>query len=82
MVATQELEPGDVLWRFKAEAAQDDPRRGNNNNRYVVVGLAAVGVWKLSLHMGFFSLVCCAFLLFFIGTRMCGDDLYCFSCDV
>ena len=32
VVATQALEPGDVLRRFKA--AQDAPRRGNNNNRY------------------------------------------------
>ena len=30
VVATQELEPGDVLRRFKEEAAQDEPRRGNN----------------------------------------------------
>ena len=34
VVATQELEAGDVLRRFKAEAAQHEPRRGKNNNRY------------------------------------------------
>ena len=33
VVATQELESGDVLRRFKAEAAQDEFRRGNDNNR-------------------------------------------------
>ena len=70
VVATQELQPGDVLMRFKEEAAQDEPRRGNNNNRYIIVGLVAVGVWKLSLHMGFFSLVCCVLLLLFIRTRV------------
>ena len=35
VVATQEIGAGDLLWRFKAEAAQDDPHGGNNNNRYV-----------------------------------------------
>ena len=30
VVATQELEAGDVLRRFKEEAAHDEPRRGNN----------------------------------------------------
>ena len=29
VVATQELKAGDVLRRFKAEAAQDKPRPGN-----------------------------------------------------
>ena len=36
VVATQELEPGDVLLRFEAEGTQDEPHRGNNNNRYVL----------------------------------------------
>ena len=36
VVATRELEAGDVLRRFKAETDQDEPRRGNNNNRYVL----------------------------------------------
>ena len=70
VMAIQELEAGDVLRQFGAEAAPDEPRRGNNNNRYIVVGVVAVSVWKLSLHMGFFSFVCCAFLIFFIGTRV------------
>ena len=35
VVATQELEAGDVLRRFKAESAQDEPRRGNNNKGYI-----------------------------------------------
>ena len=34
MVASQELEAGDVLRRFKAEVSQDEPRRGNNTNRH------------------------------------------------
>ena len=34
MVASQELEVGDVLRRFKTEVSQDEPRRGNNNNRH------------------------------------------------
>ena len=33
VVASQELEVGDVLRRFKAEVSQDEPRRGNNANR-------------------------------------------------
>ena len=33
VVATQELKAGDVLRRFRAEATQDEPRRGNNNNQ-------------------------------------------------
>ena len=40
VVTTQELEAGDVLRRFGAETAQDEPRRGNDNNRYVVVRLS------------------------------------------
>ena len=44
VVATRELEAGDVLRRFKAEPAQDNPRRGNNANRYIVVGLVAASV--------------------------------------
>ena len=67
VVATQDLEAGDVLRRFGAETAQDEPRRGNNDNRCIVLRLVVVGVWKLSPPMGFFSLVCCGFLLFFLG---------------
>ena len=70
VVATQELEAGDVLRRFGAETAQDDPLRGNNNNRCIVLRLVAVAVWKLSSPMGFFSLVCLAFLLLFSLVRM------------
>ena len=87
VVATQELEPGDVLRRFKQEAAQDEPRRGNNN--IVVVGLAAVGVWKLPMNMRCFSLVCGSFLVC-VCVCVCDDDddddndddWYCFSYDV
>ena len=64
VVATQELEAGDVLRRFGAETAQDDPLRGNND-RCITLRLVVVGVWKLSPPMGFFSLVSCAFLLLF-----------------
>ena len=32
VVASQELEAGDVLRRFRAESVQHEPRRGNNNN--------------------------------------------------
>ena len=34
VVASQELEAGDVLRRFKAEVSQDEPHRGNNTNRH------------------------------------------------
>ena len=36
VVATQDLEAGDVLRRFKSEAAHDEPHGGNNNNRYAL----------------------------------------------
>ena len=55
VVATQELQPGDVLLRFKEETAQEEPRRGNN---IVVVGLVAVIIRNLCMNMGLFSLVC------------------------
>ena len=65
VVATQELEAGDVLRRFGVETAQDESLRGNDNNRCIVLRLVVVAVWKLSSPMGFFSLVCCVFLLLF-----------------
>ena len=48
VVAIQDLEAGDVLRRFKAEAAQDEPRHGNDINR-------CIGTC-ISLRMIFFSL--------------------------
>ena len=72
VVATQELEAGDVLRRFGAETAQDESLRGNNNNRCIVLRVVVVGVWKFSLPKEFFSLVCCVFFSsFFIGARVC-----------
>ena len=35
VVTTKVLEAGDVLRRFKAEAAQHEPRGGNDNNQYI-----------------------------------------------
>ena len=32
VVATQDLQPGDVLWRFGPETAQDEPLRGKFND--------------------------------------------------
>ena len=60
VVATQELEAGDVLWRFKAGAAQDEPHRGKNNT--VIDVFVCLAVWKLSLHTVFFSLVLFLFI--------------------
>ena len=37
VVATHELKAGDLLLRFKAEAAQDEPRHGNNDDWYVYI---------------------------------------------
>ena len=34
VVATRELGLGTMLQRFRAKAAQDEARRGNNSNRY------------------------------------------------
>ena len=57
VVATRDLQPGTALRRYKADAPPDDPRRGNSNNRYTVVGLVvALGVWKLVLCAGVFLL--------------------------
>ena len=53
VVATQDLEAGDVLRRFKA--SQDEPRHGNN--------IVLVCVRKLSINIDFFLLVCCPFLM-------------------
>ena len=49
VVATQDLEAGDVLRRFGAGTAliiDVQPRRGNNTNRCTVVRLVVVAVWK------------------------------------
>ena len=35
VLSTQKLEAGDVLRRFHAKAAPDEPRRGNSDNRYI-----------------------------------------------
>ena len=35
VVATQQLEAGDALRRFKAQAAQHEPHGGNNSNQYI-----------------------------------------------
>ena len=43
VLATQELKSGDMLWRFKAEAAQDEPRGGNNNNRINIMDMYGSG---------------------------------------
>ena len=99
VVATQDIGAGDMLRRLGPETAQDEPRQGNSNNRYTVVGLVAVGVRKLLLQMTFFSTcvlcfsfflslvhvcvcVCVCVCLLFSFARVCGDDLYWFSCDV
>ena len=69
VVATQELEAGDILWRFGAETAQDDLLRGNNNNRCIVVRLVVVGIWRLSpivaAHGILFTCVLCFSSSFF-----------------
>ena len=68
MVATQELEAGDVLRRFKAEVAQDKPRRGNNTNRYnrstSARCLEIVAVYGILL-------TCVGVFIFFDGTCVC-----------
>ena len=46
VVASQELEVGDVLRRFKAEVSQDETNRGNDTNWHTL------GVWNLLLFMG------------------------------
>ena len=61
VVAIQDLEAGDVLRRFKAEAAQDEPRHGNDNNR-------CIGTC-VSLHMVFFSLWYFSFFPLKLGTK-------------
>ena len=80
VVATQELEAGDILWRFGAETAQDDLLRGNNNNRCIVVRLVVVGIWRLSpivaAHGILFTCVLCFSSSFFIGARVCAMMFY------
>ena len=55
VVATQELEAGDVLLRFEAEASQHEPRRGNENNGCIVYTLGSSHVCVV-----FFLLCCCS----------------------
>ena len=55
VVATKELKAGNLLRRFKAEAAQYDPRRGNDND--------AACVWKLFRHA--WDLLTLFYFLFF-----------------
>ena len=62
-MASQELEAGDVLRRFKAEVSQDEPRRGNNTDRFIL-GLLAFSVWKLLFYMAFLLLALRGFLFF------------------
>ena len=63
VLATQELKSGDMLWRFKAEAAQDEPRRGNNTDGY--------SRFSSALCMAFSSLACwCLFVVVVDGTRV------------
>ena len=73
VVTTQELQPGDLLRRFKAQAAQDEPRRGNNDKR----GLVALGTRKLLLCMVFLSLACWCLVHACVCNCLCS-----FSCDV
>ena len=70
VVASQELEAGDVLRRFKAEVSQDEPLRGNNTDRFIL-GLLGLGVWKLLLFRVFFIIVLGVFFLF---DRACVDN--------
>ena len=77
VVATQELEAGDVLQRFKAEAAQDEPRRGNNNTQYSSRSSSGLGNCRCTsdyFHLcSFFLFVgirVCVFFCFFVGTRV------------
>ena len=47
VVTTQELKAGDVLRRVGPETAQDEPRRGNNDNGCIVMCQVVVGVGEL-----------------------------------
>ena len=45
VVATQDLKAGNLLRRFKAEAAQDEPRRGNSSGRYYIPHIYTLSVF-------------------------------------
>ena len=84
VVATQELQAGDVLWRFGAETAQDQPRRGSNNNQCIVVRVGSgryLGI--VAAHGIFFTCVLWFYSSFFIDTIVScvrDDNVYCVTC--
>ena len=61
VVATRELQPGDMLMRYMAQDAQDDPRHGNDDHR-----LVEIGTWMLLLCVALFSPA-----RWVLGTRLC-----------
>ena len=73
VVATQELKAGDVLRRFGAETAQDEPRRGNNNNRCIVVSLVVSGCGLEIVVTRGILFTCMLYFssTFFSGARVC-----------
>ena len=82
MVATQELEAGDALRRFKAEVSQDEPRRGNNTNRHIMSTSARC--LEIVTIYGIF--LTCVGVLWYMSVclSVCLCVLVCavFSCDV
>ena len=60
VVATRELAPGNVLRRFKAESAQDEPRRGNNDTRYTQWPVFGYCCYTWASHL------CVVFVFFFV----------------
>ena len=73
MVATQELEAGDVLRRFKAEVSQDEPRRGNRHTR----STSARCLELVTIHGNL--LTCVGVFVFFDATCACAYwcELFC-----
>ena len=70
MVATQDLEDGDLLRRFKAEVSQDEPNRGNNTNR----NTRSTSVWCLEVATVYGNLPTRVGVFFFfdnICVRLC-----------
>ena len=63
VVAIEELEAGDVLRRFGAEAARDTPRSGKNDNQCILARLLVVSVWKFSHAI--YLLLCVVFIFLF-----------------
>ena len=73
VVATQDIGAGDMLRRLGPETAQDEPRQGNNNNRYIVSRPSSCRCSEVVATNGIFftCVLCFSFFLSLVHVRVC-----------